>query len=154
MPPGHQPFRLEPALPAEHMRTYEIRAPIKTHFRPATCAEIQCPGHVNGWCSLIDETAELGQRQAHYIRKVSGRRFTERSLPNNLTEFTFEAGQSCFRSGEHQTSLERPPIYIIRDGDWRGNPRATDPRVHRRADDWVDDFANHQQGIADKQQEG
>ena len=72
--------------------------------------------------------------------------------PLGLTEFTFEAGQTCFV--EHRVPLEREPLYVVRDGDWRGNPRGTAPRIHTRPDDWVDDFAEHQQRLADRFEQG
>ncbi len=146
-------MRIDPKLPASAMKTYRILAPQATHFRPATCAEMDCPAYVNGWSTTIDETSELGQKQAHYIRKQSGRRFTAARNPLGLTVFTFEAGQKCFRAGEHQTRLERPEIFVVRDGDHRGNPRGTETRRHT-ADTWVDDFAHHQQSLADKYEEG
>lgn len=148
----HTPFRIQPALGAEHMKTYEIAAPLATHHRRATCTEVECDAQARGWVSLIDETSDLGQRQAHYIRTSSGRKFAESREPTGLTRFAFAEGQTCFR--EHHVPLDRPALFIVRDGDWRGNPRRTRPRVHADPGDWVDDFANHQQGIADKQQEG
>lgn len=147
-------MRIDPKLPASAMKTYSILAPTPTHFRPATCAELDCPQHVHGWLTTVDERTDLGQGQAYYIRKQSGRRFTEVRTPLGLTEFTFEAGQRCFRAGEHQTRLERPEIFVVRDGDHRGNPRGTATRRHASAADWQDDFASHQQTLADKFQEG
>lgn len=146
--------RIEPKLPAGAMKTYGILAPASTHFRVATCAEIDCPPHLYGWTTTVDERTELGQSQAHYIRKQSGRRFTETRNALGLTEFTFEAGQKCFKAGDHQARLERPEIFVVRDGDHRGNPRGTATRKHASAADWQDDFAHHQQTLADKFQEG
>lgn len=146
------PFRIPPQLPAGAMKTYQILQPPQTHFRPATCLEVDCFGYTNGWRTVVDESTDLGQRQAHYIRKESRRKYTETRDPAGLTAFEFEAGQRCFQT--HHKSLERPAIYLVRDGDWRGNPRNTTPRKHDNPDDWVDDFASHQQALADKHQEG
>jgi hypothetical protein len=145
--------RLTPQLPAHAMKTYAIVAPRETHFRAATCAEFQCDGHTRGWQSRIDETTELGQKQAHYIRKQSGRRFIE-TCEAGLTVFDFEAGQQCFRSDRHLMPVGRPELYLVRDGDWRGNPRGTSAVQHKRPEEWVDDFANHQQKLADRLQQG
>jgi hypothetical protein len=43
--------------------------------------------------------------------------------------------------------LERPELYVVRGGDWRGNPRG-EVRRHSGPDSWVNDFAEHQDRIA------
>jgi hypothetical protein len=146
--------RIEPAMPAEAYKTYSIVAPRSTHWVDATCAEVDCVHYLHGWQSVIDEATELGQRQAYYIRKQSGRAFREERRPDGLTAFTFEAGQPCFAAQRHQRRLDRPELYIVRDGDHRGNPRGTPQRQHVRAADWVEDFAEHQQQLADEHQKG
>lgn len=148
----HEPFRVEPALPVQAVQTYAIVAPEATHFRPATCAEVDCPNHLGGWATIIDEADDLGQQQAYYIRNQSGRRYTEdRNQAPGLTVFLFEAGQDCF--ARHQLRLDRPEIFLVRDGDHRGNPTGNG-RKHANADDWVDDFANNQQQLADEINKG
>lgn len=141
----------EPLLPAHAKKTYSIMAPRATHFRKATCSEVDCEAEEFGWVSVIDEGTELGKRQAHYIRKLSGRRFhEEHSELEGRTVFTFEAGQSCFT--EHEVPLGKPELYIVRDGDLQQN--LGNVRQHTRPEDWVDDLATHQQKIADAIQEG
>jgi hypothetical protein len=144
--------RFEPAMPVTAYKTYRIVSPQQTHFRPATCAEAGCTTYLNGWQSTIDETTVLGQQQAHYIRKQSGRGYTEERLPNGLTQFTFEAGQRCF-GGDHQVRLDRPELYLVRGGDWRGNPTGEN-RQHANAAEWVEDFGEHQQRLADEMKKG
>lgn len=146
-------FRPDPALPAGQYKTYAIKTVPGVHTRRATCAEVECPAWANGWVSRVDERTDLGQGQAYYIRTQSGRGFTERRTPEGLTEFTFEAGQTCFASGSHEIQ-ERPSLFLVRDGDWRGNPRGTAPYVHATPDNWVDDFANHQIGLAEQIEKG
>lgn len=143
---SQQPFRLPPALPAAAMKTYQVSAPLSTHWHPVTCEEAACEFWREGWTSYIDESADLGQRQAHYIRKESGRRYREERNEAGITEFTFEPGQRCFASGRHRGRNERPERYIVRGGDWRGNPTG-ERRVHANADDWTEDFATHQDKI-------
>lgn len=138
--------RIMPGLPAQAYKTYQIVAPPVSHWRPATCQEAGCGAYERGWQTRIDETTELGARQAHYIRKVAGRRFTVDRSVEGLTVFTFEAGQVCFQ--RHQVPLEREPFYFVRGGDFRGNPAGVQPFQHRRGEDWVDDFATHQDRIA------
>jgi hypothetical protein len=142
-----------PALPVHAMKTYQIAAPLPTHWRPVTCEEAGCPAFRHGWQSFIDETTGMGQRQAHYIRRESKRKFTETRNEAGITEFTFEAGQSCFRSDQHRGRNERPERYLVRGGDFRGNP-ARDLREHRNADDWRDDFASHQGRLRDAIEKG
>lgn len=144
--------RVEPQLPASAMKTYEIIQPLSTHFRPATCAEVECGAHVNGWATTVDESTELGGKQAYYIRKQSGRQFSEEKIESGLTRFVFAPGQTCFR--QHRMTLEREPIYRVRSGDWRGDPRRGGVFTYRDGDDWVDDFATHQQKLADRLEQG
>jgi len=81
------------------------------------------------------------RRQAHYIRRESGRKFTEERTPAGLTEFTFEAGQKCFAT--HELRNSRPERFLVTGGDWRGNPTG-ERREHVNAADWTEDFALHQ----------
>lgn len=151
----------QPLLGPEAYRTFSMRAPLETHWRVATCTEVQCPREEFGWQTAILEGDEFGDRQAHYIRKLSGRKFTESRREDGYTVFSFEAGQRCFetviRGGKvvngHPKRVERPELFIVRGGDWRGNPREEAPVV-RRPEDWVDEFANHQNKLADLAQRG
>lgn len=143
--------RITPALPAQAYKTYQVVAPRSTHFRPATCAEVGCPAHGCGWRTVVDERTDLGQQQAHYIRAMSGRAFTAARDAAGLTTFTFEAGQACFQP--HRVRLDRPEHYLVRGGDYRGNPtRAV--RRHVSAADWTEDFAEHQTRLADRLRRG
>lgn len=145
-----QPFRIEPKLDVSSVKTYEISAPITSHFRDATCAEVFCQSNARGWVTVIDVGTPLGKKQANYIRLKSGRSFTIREAGQQV-EFTFPAGQKCF--GVHKAPLERPALFVVRDGDWRGNPRRTPPRV-LSAPDWTDDFMEHQDVIATEIEKG
>jgi hypothetical protein len=145
--------RINPLGGAAAYKTYQIVAPRATHWRSATCAEIGCRAHERGWKTLADLATVQGQRMTAYIRSMSGRAFTEeRTSPTTIT-FTFSPGQQCFGSDKHQVPLEKDPIYVVRGGDWRGNPRG-DRRIHTRPADWVDDFATHQGRLADTIERG
>lgn len=147
-------FRLPQAVGPQHYKTYQIAAPVRSHWSPVSCAEFQCDEHRHGFRTTVDERTELGQAQAYFIRRESGRRFTEEKNPAGLTVFTFEAGQTCFRQTEHLRRNARPELFVVRSGDWRRLDIMGAPRVHAGADDWVDDFANHQGKIADLRQRG
>jgi hypothetical protein len=140
-----------PAMPPSAYKSYVISAPLRTHWGPATCAAVDCGHYLGGWDSLIDERTELGQQQAWYIRKESGRRFTEERRPDGLTVFRFEAGQRCFQ--QHKARNMRPETYLERGGDWRGNPTGQ-RRVHARPDDWVESFALNQDRLRAIQERG
>lgn len=143
--------RIQPAGPPEAYKTYSVLAPPTTHFRPATCEEAECLAHANGWRTVVDERLELGQRQAHYIRAESRRKYAEHRGEDGLTVFTFEAGQTCFT--RHQARLDRPEVFTVRGGDWRGSG-GLGSYTHVRAEDWVEDFALHQQQITDRIERG
>jgi hypothetical protein len=131
--------RATPVGPASAYKTYAIAMPSPTHFRPATCAEVQCGPHVYGWISRFDVADPEDAKRATYIRMKSGRRFTVTET-GTLVEFLFPAGQECF--AEHRVPNGRPELYVVRDGDHRGNPRGT-AAVRHNADTWQDDFASH-----------
>ncbi|UOZ10546.1 hypothetical protein [Amycolatopsis sp. WQ 127309] len=142
---------LKPLLPAHAKKTYSIIAPRATHWRKATCDEVDCEAQEFGWASAIDETTDLGQRQAQYIRTLSGRRFGEHRNSAGLTIFEFAPGQQCFTA--HEVPLGRPELFVVRGGDTRGWTNEGN-RVHANGEDWVDDFATHQQKIADAIEKG
>ncbi|MDJ0460581.1 hypothetical protein [Streptomyces sp. H27-C3] len=135
-------------LPAESYQTFSITQPRDTTV-VAACEQVGCPAHQNGWESVIDETTDLGQQQARYIRGESRRTFREQKTATGLTAFRFESGQRCF--AEHRT---RPELYAVRDGDCaRGNPTGR-VRQHSSPADWVEDFGEHQLRLVDQQTKG
>lgn len=142
--------RPEPLMPAHAYKTYSIAAPASTHFRPATCAEVDCPHYLGGWRVRVEG---LPPEMVH-TAKTSGRRFLEQRVAEGETWLLFEAGQACFKASEHRTRIGKPELFLVRDGDHRGNPRGTKARLHQRPADWVEDFAEHQRAIADAHQEG
>jgi hypothetical protein len=134
----------------ESYKTYEIRQPLASHFRPATCEEIACPDYVHGWKVRVEGLpAEL-----LHAAKTSGRSYQEMHIAEGETWLHFTAGQPCFRASQHRVAVGRPPLYVVRDGDRRGNPRGTKARLHQKADFWVEDFAEHQDRLADAQRRG
>ena len=143
--PGRRLNRIEPRLPVTAMKTYEVAAPLLTHWRNASCSEKKCPAYTEGWITACDETTTLGAAQADYIRHNSGRSFTE-TREDGLTVFTFAPGQDCFE--QHLIKIGRPELFIVRGGDWRGNPRR-EQMTHDSPDNWVEDFAEHQDRLAE-----
>ncbi|WP_433893035.1 hypothetical protein [Streptomyces sp. CA-111067] len=138
---------IQPQMPLHAYQTFEVRAPLATHFRAASCAEVDCAAHLRGWSSVIDERTELGQRQAYYIRRESGRRCTETRDDAGLTHFAFEAGQSCFAADKHRVRRQDvPELYFVRQGHWLG--ARTPSRKHATGADWTDEFATHQDRLS------
>jgi hypothetical protein len=124
---------MRPVLPAEALKTFEIREPLPTHYRRGTCAEVGCRAQANGWKTTCDLTTALGLRQAKYIRDKSGRSFTYKfSGDGKLLTFTFPAGQRCFEP--HNISLGRPALFVVR-GNGR---RVRERRIFDRGDQWMD----------------
>lgn len=136
--------RIEPQMPASAYKTYALAAPLATHWRKATCVEVDCPDYLNGWRVRVEG---LDDQLLHDARRYG--RHRELPVAEGETWLVYEAGQPCFRAAQHRKRIERPELYIVRDGDWRGNPRGTQSRRHARPEDWVDDFANHQGRLAD-----
>ncbi|MEE4546461.1 hypothetical protein V2S66_31415 [Streptomyces sp. V4-01] len=141
---------IEPAMGPESYKSYVLAQPLDTHWRKATCEEVNCDHFLNGWRVRVEN---LTPEQLH-AAKNSGRHYQEHRIADGETWLGFAAGQPCFRASEHRAPLARPPLYVVRDGDLRGNPRGTKARLHQRPDLWVEDFAEHQQTLADAQQRG
>ncbi len=143
-------FRINPMMPPEAYKTYSMVSPLGSHFRPGTCAEADCPHYLNGWQVRVESlTPDL-----LHAAKTSGRRYSEQRIAEGETYLVFEAGQPCFRSSQHRVRIDRPPLYLVQDGDFRGNPRGTKARMHVRPEHWVEDFAEHQQALADEIKKG
>jgi len=148
------PFRMQPLGPVQAYKTYAIRQPLATHWRRATCEEVGCEAFLKGWVTRVP----AGSPQAEYIAsKVHGRRFHETTGHGNLAraerEFMFAPGQPCFRASEHRLPHGRPPLYVVRGGDHRGNPSG-ERLVHRRPEDWAEDLGEHLDMIKERQEKG
>jgi len=113
-------------------RIYKIAKPVATHTRAATCDEVGCAAQAGGWQTLVNESTDLGARQAHYIRTRSGRAHTE-TLEAGVVTFTFPPGQPCFAG--HRVSLDRPELYAVAD---RGRVKQ-----HTGPDPWLNDCGDH-----------
>jgi hypothetical protein len=143
--------RIKPVLPAEHMKTYQVRSPVSTHFRPATCAEVECASYLFGWQTVVPADSAA----AGYIRHDRSRSHAEEREPGGMARFVFGAGQQGFPPAhDHAVRTDRPEVYLVRDGDFRGNPRGTQVRRHVRPDDWIEDFAEHQDKLATRLERG
>lgn len=135
--------RIAPKMRPGSYDTYQVDAPHSTHYEEIGCEDAECESYLNGWSTFVDESTDIGQRQAHYIRRESGRGFAEARDESGVTVFTFRKGQPCFRT--HRKRLDRPENYYKRRGDLRQYIGA--PVKYERPDHWVDDFATHQDNL-------
>ena len=138
--------RIEPTLAPEHMQTFQVESPIPTHTRPATCEEADCQAYLNGWRMKLDLGTPLGQKQAYYIKHDSGRSYKVIEQRDGLVVLEFAPNQDCF--AQHRVRIDRPEIYRVKGGDFRGNPLKTVTRVHKKPEFWVEEFAENQDRIA------
>lgn len=137
--PRTNAMRMQPHLPPGGLQTYRVDIPLDTHWRKATCAEVDCPHYLDGWVTRVP-TDSADER----LVRASGRKPLHVHRDGGFTVFTFAAGTACFRAATHRMQLDRPALFRLTDGDWRwqGNARSFN------AADWVDHFANHQDKIA------
>jgi hypothetical protein len=138
--------RIDPQLPVGAVKTYQAVA-TSDETVVAACQSVGCQAWRQGWDTLVDEATDLGRRQAAYIRGQSGRTFQELPAEGGGTVFRFESGQRCF--ADHHT---RPAHYLVRGGDHRGNTGLI--TEHVRPEDWVEDFAEHQDRLATRLGQG
>ena len=115
--------------------------PLKSHWRRATCREIECQPYGGGWWTRIDlsptldpDTLQSHQRADYYIRHNCERRYIE-TWEGSTIAYHFEAGQDCFKTtcglcqacqegqacvnDHHWIPLERDPIFIHQDSKGR-----------------------------------
>lgn len=131
-------------VPAHLMKTYQAVSP----RRPATCEQAGCQAYLYGWQTVVPADSP----QAVYIRKASGRGFTETRDEAGLAVFTFEPGQRCFASDRHTVPWEGRERFFERGGDLQRN--AGGRREHVRAGDWVDSFANNMISVKELAERG
>jgi hypothetical protein len=137
-------FRLEPNMPVQAYQTFQVASPIETHWRPATCQEYGCEQYASGWRVRVEG---LAPADLHAIR-TSGRQFRQVDVAEGETWLVFEPGQACFKAPTHRVPLGRPELFIVRGGDHRGNPTGYSYQ-HSGAEPWLDQFATHQDKLAE-----
>jgi hypothetical protein len=145
--------RFKPAGPVSAYKTYAMNRPHDTHSRPATCEEIDCDFWRHGWVTTLDISTTEGQFHFETAKAASRTRpYSLQRVTDHLLKLLYKPGTPCFKASQHRVPVERPSIFVVRDGDFRGNP--TGRRRVRRAEDWVDDFANHEDRLETARQRG
>jgi hypothetical protein len=152
-------------LPEHLQRGFHILAPRDTHWRPATCAEVECDRYVYGFDVRIDESDLLpmgGAERAAWIRTQAklpgGKRYTEEwREPNGITVFKFPPGLIAWGAEheDHRVRIDRPELFVASHINDSGR------RVVQRHDgaeagavNWVDQFATHQDELASEHAKG
>lgn len=141
-----QPFRILPLMGPDRYKTYGFARPLKTHWQQASCEDIDCQFFLEGWVTVVDESSDLGQKQAYYIRHDRSRRYSESRNEAGLICFTFPPGQRCFGSGSHRQPREILPRFYVKNGDWR--IKEPPSRFHSTPEQWVEDLSEHQDRLA------
>lgn len=129
--------RIMPQMEPHEYRTFSAKAPISTHWRKATCAEADCDAYLNGWVTTVDVSTDLGKKQYHFITHDKERSYKEQRVDERYVQFTYAPGNRCFGK-QHVVSLERPNLYIVRDGDWR--QYVSPSRQHTKAEFWIEEM--------------
>lgn len=139
--------RPQPLGRPQDYRTYAMRAPLGTHFRPSTCDEYGCPAYTNGWSIRLEGlTAQLA-----YVARHSGRRYREMEVAPGETYLVYEPGQTCF--DRHVLPLDRPQWYFTGRGDYRiFNVR--NARQFERPEDFIEDMQSHLDSLRRIQERG
>lgn len=140
-------YRSQPVLIGrpEQYQTYSLSAPLATHWRPVTCAEVECDEYVRGFAVVVP----VDSPQADYVRADRTRRHRESRTPDGLARFEFEPGTAPFSDPrhDHRAPTGRPPLYLVRPGAMGVYDRAA-TRVHSGPDPWVDDCRTHLERLA------
>ena len=128
--------RIPPLMPTGNYKTFALRQPLATHFRKATCQEIECEAYMNGW----NFRREGMDPRLYYVATHSHRSWREVVLAPGESYLVFEPGQPCFDADNHRIAIDRPAFFFAGRGDFRSFT-TRQARQHANADDWVDEFA-------------
>jgi len=145
-----------PRLGPARLRTFAILAPTATHWRPASCAEAGCDRYRNGYEIRIDASSPdpLTVARLVYLRsRKHGVRMEEyRAERSDWVVFRVPPGERVFgHEGQHRIRVDRPELFAVHDpaaGTYLHRGRANG------ADDWQDQFANHQDQLATRVSQG
>ena len=111
---GHQIFRINRGLVAavRGKAGGTTFVPRPGFWETKECEAAECSHYHFGWVTTVDPATPLGQSQARYIRKQSGRSFREErnGTEGALIKFIFGPGQKCFET--HTRPVQRDPLFV------------------------------------------
>jgi hypothetical protein len=140
-------FRFSPAGLPQDYRTFQIHQPTIDTERPATCEEVDCEPFLKGW----QLTVPIGSQDEHIIRNQN--RPFQKEVVGGMITFRFAPGTNCFRSSTHRVVRERPALFVVREGDYRGNPRGTAPKVVQ-PNEWRDRMIEDAEAVRERIEKG
>lgn len=138
-------------LPAHLMtKNYVLLAPLATHWRPATCQEVECAAWTTGWELVFPDGPDRAERVA-YVRADRVRAKREFLRADGAIVFRFGPETPTYagdgKHNQHRVRIDRPELFAVRE------PGAARLTLHRGREngavDWVDDFANNQIKVAE-----
>lgn len=112
--------QLVAARPTAAPGHFVIDRPLDTHWRDATCKEVNCKHYLEGWLMVLPDPSP----QLDYLRQ-SERHFTEEKKGGGTIELSFPPGQKCVR-GPHKMLLNKLENFV-------GNGRQ-----HANPNDWTE----------------
>lgn len=134
--------------PARLFKGYQISAPYTRMFRErVSCEEFGCRDWSGGW---MVRRELLDARMWAEIR-AKGLRWRTWDISATERYVAFDPGQRCFAADTH-TRLVRDPLFVEHRGAKWG--RTQPGYVHKRAEDWTESFAEHQDKLADEARRG
>lgn len=146
--------RIPPKMRPEMYKTYSWRQPLSSHWRQATCEEVDCIDFLNGFVLTVETDTDLGRKRFDFLTHDKTRSCSIQRLSLGMFKFIYAPGNTCMKAYDHRIQVGRPPRLLVLGGDWRGNPRNVPTIVHSRMDDWIEDFATHQDMIAERFRRG
>ena len=119
----------------QRTNTYQATWPKSSHWRKATCEEVDCPHFLMGWVTKV----LIGSDMDDYIREVSKSRKYKVVREGELNAYYFDAGQQCFggEAGTHHKKLERG-AWLTKNAATR-NPKFLE-QVAMESERWIDEF--------------
>lgn len=147
------PFRIQPQGPAQAYQTFQIATPRGPEFqRPATCQDVDCEAWRCGWVTRVPVASDL----EHTVRLARHQHpWVSETEDNGERVFTYAPGTPCFQASQHRQAVrpDLPQLFVVRGGDWRGNPTGA-RRVHQRPEDWVEHLQEETGKISDLREKG
>jgi len=140
------PLKMAP----QNYLTFAIRQPMQTHYRLATCAEVECGAYLGGWQLRVESlTPEL-----LHVARNSGKRFKELEVTEGEHYIVYEPGQPCFNAMKHRISLERPAFFYAGRGHWSRMFSTRTAQQFKKPEHWAEGMAAHLDRIRIEIQKG